>query len=337
MPLPPLATGTRVGPESEPRHFRIARARRLGEMVIEYEGQDTIRGDSCLILEFAPETLSTRGPDGAVVPNPATTATWGKALKEFADESTAMSLEKSRYVKELRSLWLGGGTAFRVLKVVPNAPVIPYHSVVVPGATPRSGSQSGATPRRGRSSRSASRSGQSRSLADGPQSSSGASRPSPRSRPIRPASEAAAAARARAEDPAYRSRPIRAVAGSDARAADPKPRDAYSPPPLWSSAAMSSMQDELLAMVGQAAKEQEVAQPAAPLSNSPAMNSAQDELHALVSSVKVAGELSETEQRAQRLAEEKSADSDASSRQRIGLLALGALGLIVFLKMCFGG
>lgn len=100
---------------------------------------------------------------------------------------------------------------------------------------------------------------------------------------------------------------------------------------------MSSMQDELLAMVGQAAKEQEVAQPAAPLSNSPAMNSAQDELHALVSSVKVAGELSETEQRAQRLAEEKSADSDASSRQRIGLLALGALGLIVFLKMCFGG
>jgi hypothetical protein len=106
-------------------------------VLIEYDAQDTVRGDMCVILEFAPEALCHRDAGGLIVANADVGRTFSRALEEFTSQATAMALAKSRHVEELRGLWRGGGTAFRAVKTAPSAPVLLYRSDIVPGALPR--------------------------------------------------------------------------------------------------------------------------------------------------------------------------------------------------------
>lgn len=281
MPISPLAAGTRVGPESEPKQFRIARPRRLGEVVIEYHAQDMIRGDACIILELAPFDHCIRDANGSVVPDADLGPLWHQAVEEFVDRSTAERFDAIRHVEELRSVWRAGGTAFWALKTVPNAPVIPYESDIVPGAPKRRASHSASL----RASRPIT------PLADGAASShsqlvqpvevapsASCSRPiqafsgeppGPRMRPVVPVDRSASVSESRRVHPSAvasrPSRPIRPVAGgpSASQTGRVQPIEAsvessFAPRPPKASPMMDAMQAELLALVEKGESEIEV-------------------------------------------------------------------------------
>lgn len=101
---------------------------------VEYDAQDMVRGDMCVVKELASGAVCSREWSGLpIVPLAGEEARWLRAVEEFLSNEVAHEIGAHPVTISVRRRWASTGTGYYALELVPGNRTAPYRSNALGG------------------------------------------------------------------------------------------------------------------------------------------------------------------------------------------------------------